>query len=81
VALTHPPMPVPSKNPAFFELARREAVADQHWATIQREDEQNEELHRVSREILKLTKRAYVAEPAVPGAASIAVDPAREGKA
>jgi uncharacterized membrane protein len=36
--------------------ARRQVLADQHWRTVQEEDEQNVELLDLSRQILALTK-------------------------
>ena len=42
--------------------AKREVLANQQWAKVQDEDTQNEELLRLSREILELAKR--VREPA-----------------
>jgi uncharacterized membrane protein len=35
---------------------KRQVLADQQWTTVQEEDEQNQELLRLSREILELTK-------------------------
>jgi uncharacterized membrane protein len=40
--------------------AKRRLIADQQWQTVQAEDEQNEELLRLSREILELTKAIHV---------------------
>ena len=37
--------------------SKREVLANQQWATVQEEDKQNEELLRLSREILELTKQ------------------------
>jgi uncharacterized membrane protein len=39
--------------------AKRQAIADQQWQTVQEEDRQNEELLRLSREILDLTKAMH----------------------
>ena len=41
--------------------ARRQVVADEQWKTVQIEDQQNEELLKLSRQILQLTKevRSY----------------------
>ena len=41
--------------------AKRQVIADQQWKTVQKEDEENRELLRLSRQILELTKevRAY----------------------
>jgi uncharacterized membrane protein len=36
--------------------ARRQVIADQQWKTVQEEDRQNEQLLKISREILQLTK-------------------------
>jgi uncharacterized membrane protein len=36
--------------------ARRQVIADQQWTTVQREDKEDEELLRLSRQILALTK-------------------------
>jgi hypothetical protein len=36
--------------------ARRQVIADQQWTTVQEEDNQNEELLDLSRQILALTK-------------------------
>ena len=43
--------------------AKRQVIADQQWKTVQEEDQQNEELLDLSRQILALTKevRAYAA--------------------
>jgi uncharacterized membrane protein len=54
--------------------AKRQVIADQQWQTVQEEDQQNEELLELSRQILELTKQvhAYAAagNPAADGAAS-----------
>jgi uncharacterized membrane protein len=39
--------------------AKREALADQQWQTVQEEDRQNEELLDLSRQILDLTKAIH----------------------
>jgi uncharacterized membrane protein len=39
--------------------AKRQVVANQQWETVQLEDRQNEELLRLSREILELTKEVH----------------------
>jgi uncharacterized membrane protein len=39
--------------------AKREAVADQHWRLVKEEDQQNEELLALSRQILELTKAVH----------------------
>jgi uncharacterized membrane protein len=36
--------------------AKRQVIADQQWATVQREDKQNQELLTLSKQILELTK-------------------------
>lgn len=38
--------------------AKRQALADHHWETVQEEDQQNRELLELSRQILALTKEA-----------------------
>jgi uncharacterized membrane protein len=42
--------------------AKRQVIADQQWKTVQEEDQQNEELLDLSKQILQLTKevRSYV---------------------
>jgi uncharacterized membrane protein len=40
------------------EDAKRDGIANQQWATVQEEDKQNEELLRLARQILELTKAA-----------------------
>jgi uncharacterized membrane protein len=44
--------------------AKRQVIADQQWNTVQEEDQQNEELLDLSRQILELTKevRALTAQ-------------------
>src|SRR5262245_37984822 len=44
--------------------AKREVLANQQWETVQDEDKQNEELLRLSREILELTKAVHTATAA-----------------
>src|SRR5580765_1254922 len=39
--------------------AKRQAIADQQWSTVQEEDSQNVELLRISNEILALTKAVH----------------------
>jgi uncharacterized membrane protein len=39
--------------------SKREALANQQWSMVQDEDQQNEELLRLSREILELTKALH----------------------
>ncbi len=41
---------------------KRQIVADQQWATVQREDKQNQELLGLSRQILELTKQMHALE-------------------
>jgi uncharacterized membrane protein len=42
--------------------AKREALANHQWATVQEEDRQNEQLLRMAREILELTKSVDLPE-------------------
>jgi len=42
--------------------AKRQIVADQQWATVQDEDNQNQELLDLSRQILDLTKQLHAFE-------------------
>ena len=39
--------------------AKRQAIADQQWQTVRKEDEQNEELLDLSHQILELTKAVH----------------------
>jgi uncharacterized membrane protein len=39
--------------------AKRQAIADQQWQTVQKEDRQNEELLDLSRRILEVTEAMY----------------------
>jgi uncharacterized membrane protein len=39
--------------------AKRQAIADQQWQTVQEEDQQNQELLDLSRQILDLTKAVH----------------------
>jgi uncharacterized membrane protein len=39
--------------------AKRQAIADQQWQTVQEEDRQNEDLLELSRQILDLTKAIH----------------------
>jgi len=39
--------------------AKREVIANQQWTTVQEEDKQNEELLRLSRQILELTQAVH----------------------
>jgi len=47
--------------------AKRQVIADEQWGTVQEEDQQNQELLDLSRQILELTKevRALAARDAV----------------
>ena len=47
--------------------ARRVVLANQQWRTVQDEDKQNEELIRLSREILELTKQLHTSADPVNG--------------
>jgi uncharacterized membrane protein len=49
---------------------KRQVIADQQWRTVQREEQQNERLLRLSNEILALTKEIQ--------AASATASPARQ---
>jgi hypothetical protein len=49
---------------------KRQVIADQQWRTVQREEQQNERLLRLSNEILALTKEIH--------AASATASPARQ---
>ena len=46
--------------------AKRQVVADQQWKTVQVEDQQNEELLDLSRQILALTKQVHAIALALP---------------
>jgi uncharacterized membrane protein len=46
--------------------AKRQAIADQQWQTVEKEDRQNEELLELSRQILELTTAMHAREPARP---------------
>jgi uncharacterized membrane protein len=48
--------------------AKRQAIADQQWQTVKEEDEQNEELLELSRQILDLTKAIHAETPSRPAA-------------
>jgi uncharacterized membrane protein len=52
--------------------AKRQVIADQQWRTVQEEDQQNNELLDLSRQILQLTKevRALTAQPQQPTASA-----------
>jgi uncharacterized membrane protein len=42
---------------------KRQVIADQQWATVQEEEQQNERLLRLSHEILERTKEIHAASP------------------
>jgi uncharacterized membrane protein len=42
--------------------AKRQVIADQQWQTVKEEDTQNEELLKLSNEILALTKAIHARE-------------------
>jgi uncharacterized membrane protein len=46
--------------------AKRQAIADQQWQTVRKEDRQNEELLELSRQILDLTKAMHAETPPPP---------------
>jgi uncharacterized membrane protein len=48
--------------------AKRQVIADQQWRTVKKEDRQNEELLKVSRQILELTKAIHAETPSRPAA-------------
>jgi uncharacterized membrane protein len=48
--------------------AKRQAIADQQWRTVEEEDKQNEELLALSRQILDLTKSIHAEAPSRPAA-------------
>ena len=48
--------------------AKRQAIADQQWRTVEEEDRQNEELLALSRQILDLTKAIHAETPSRPAA-------------
>jgi uncharacterized membrane protein len=48
--------------------ARRQAIANQQWQTVEEEDRQNEELLALSRQILDLTKAIHAGTPQRPAA-------------
>jgi uncharacterized membrane protein len=52
--------------------AKRQVVADQQWQTVQIEDKQNEELLRLSKQILELTKQVHEYATAARGAEAAA---------
>ena len=55
--------------------AKRQVVADQQWKTVQVEDEQNEELLDLSRQILDLTKQVHAIAASL---ADVSARPARD---
>jgi uncharacterized membrane protein len=50
--------------------AKRQAIADQQWQTVQEEDRQNEELLDLSRRILEVTEAMYDGRDKHPSGAS-----------
>jgi hypothetical protein len=40
--------------------AKRQVIADQQWQTVKEEDKQNEELLKLSNQILELTKAIHI---------------------
>jgi uncharacterized membrane protein len=48
--------------------AKRQLIADQQWNVVQVEDTQNEELLKLSHQILDLTKQVHAIASALPGA-------------
>ena len=48
--------------------AKRQAIANQQWRTVEEEDKQNEELLALSRQILELTKAIHAETPSHPAA-------------
>ncbi len=50
--------------------AKREVIANQQWQTVQEEDQQNQELLQLSRQILDLTKQVHAFATARNGAGS-----------
>ena len=46
--------------------AKRQVVADLQWTIVQEEDEQNQELLALSRQILELTKQVHAIASALP---------------
>jgi uncharacterized membrane protein len=50
--------------------AKRVVLANQQWATVQDEDKQNQELLRLSNEILELTKAVHASMGGQPPAAA-----------
>ena len=49
---------------------KRQVIADEAWRTVQEEEHQNEQLLRLSDEILDLTKEIHAARRLVPGASA-----------
>jgi uncharacterized membrane protein len=58
---------------------KREVLANQEWATVQGEDRQNQELLRLSRQILELTKAVHAYATAHSNDAAPDPDSARAG--
>jgi uncharacterized membrane protein len=54
--------------------AKRELLANQEWKTVREEDVQNQELLRVSRQILDLTKAVHMSTSARPHVGGTAVN-------
>ena len=50
--------------------AKRQVLADQQWKTVQEEDEQNQELLNLAKQILELTKEVHASSRSTPGPAS-----------
>ena len=50
--------------------AKRQVVADQQWATVKEEDQQNQELLELSRQILSLTQAVHAYASAAAGDAT-----------
>jgi hypothetical protein len=48
--------------------AKRQAIANQQWRTVEEEDRQNDELLALSRQILDLTKAIHAETPSRPAA-------------
>jgi uncharacterized membrane protein len=57
--------------------AKRHAIADQQWQTVQEEDRQNEELLDLSRQILDSTKAIHKGRDANPPAAAAGIGAVR----
>jgi hypothetical protein len=48
--------------------AKRQAIANQQWRTVEEEDKQNDELLALSCQILELTKAIHAETPSRPAA-------------